>query len=114
MEEAEDDGRGNAGERGEGLSGLRQTFQDGYLVQIPGAGLEGGGRRLAGGGEEPLEGAEELDKAGEDSGMGGLQPTGLWDVIQGGGAGGDFIRAGGVGTDPPHGTGTGKLLAQDR
>ena len=35
--------RGDTGERGEGLSGLRQASCDGHLVQITRAGLDGGG-----------------------------------------------------------------------
>ena len=45
--------REDAGERGECLSGLWQASRDVYLVQIPGAGLDGGGRKLAGGGRKP-------------------------------------------------------------
>ena len=39
-----DGGRGAAGKRGEGLSGLRKTARDGYLLQIYGECLDGGGR----------------------------------------------------------------------
>ena len=77
-------------------------------------GLEGGGLRLDGSGRESLEGAEELGTSGEDSGTGGRQPTYLGNIFQGGSAGGSFIRVGGVGDDPPHGTIPGKLPKQGR
>ena len=34
--------RGDTGERREDISGLRQSSPEGHLVQIPGAGLDGG------------------------------------------------------------------------
>ena len=42
MEDLVADRRGEAGERGEGLSGLRQASHDGHLVKIPEAGLDDG------------------------------------------------------------------------
>ena len=42
MEETASGRRGDAGERVEGLSGLRKTSCNGHLIQIPGAGLDGG------------------------------------------------------------------------
>ena len=91
-EETADVGRGDAGERRYDLLGLRKTARDGYLLQIPGEGLDGcGGQRLSGGGMEPSEGAEELGTAGEDSGTRGRQPKGFGCVFKGGGAGGSFI-----------------------
>ena len=44
--------------------------------------------------------------------MGGNQPKGLGDVVQGGSAGGYFIWVRDVNADPPHRTGPGKLPAQ--
>ena len=46
-------GRGAGGECVEGLSCLRKSARDGYLLQISGAGLDDGGQRLAGGSGEP-------------------------------------------------------------
>ena len=43
MEETAFGRSGDAGKHGEGLSGLRQSLSDCHLVQIPGAGLDGGG-----------------------------------------------------------------------
>ena len=59
-----------------------------------------------------MDGAEELGTDGKDSGRGGRQPTGLRDVLQGGGAGGSSIWVRDVGAEPPHGTGPGKFPAQ--
>ena len=42
--ETSDGGRGDAGECGYGLSGLHKTSSDAYLLQIYGAGLDGGGK----------------------------------------------------------------------
>ena len=55
---------------------------------------------MDGGGGEPSEGAEELDTAGKDYETGGIQSTGLWDVIQCGGAGSSVIRIRDLGADP--------------
>ena len=46
--------------------------------------------------------------------MGGCQPKGIGDVLQGGSTGGADIRVGGVGDDPPHGTGPGNLPKRGR
>ena len=43
MEETVAGRRGYLGERREGISGLRQAYRDGHLIQIPGAGLDNGG-----------------------------------------------------------------------
>ena len=109
-----DGGRGDAGEWGEGLSGLRKTTRVGYLFQISGAGLDGGGQQLAGGGRQPEEGAEEFGTADKDPETGGCQTKVLRDVFQGGGTGGADFRVGDVGADPPHGTGPGKFSTQGR
>ena len=45
---------------------------------------------------------------------GGHHPTGLGDVLQGGGAGGSSIWFGDIGDDPPHGKVPGKFSAQSR
>ena len=47
-------------------------------------------------------------------GRGGRHPTGLWGVLQGGGAGGYSIQVGDVGAEPPHGKVPGKFIAQGR
>ena len=67
---------------------------------------------MARGGRGPSEGAEDLSTAGEDTGMGGRQPTGLRDVLQGGGTGGSLILVRDVGADPPHMTVPQKLPEQ--
>ena len=46
---------------------------------------------------------------GKDPGTGGCHPTGLGDVLQGGGAGGSSIWVRYVGDEPPHGKGPGKF-----
>ena len=46
---------------------------------------------MAGGGREILEGAEDLDMAGNDYGTGGRHPKGPGDIFQGSSAGGSFI-----------------------
>ena len=51
-----------------------------------------------------MEGAEDLGKPGKDTGTGGCHPTGLGDVLQGGGVGGSFIWVRDVGADPSNGT----------
>ena len=43
MEETEAGRRGDAGECGDGLSGLRKAFCDSHLIQIHGAGIDKGG-----------------------------------------------------------------------
>ena len=43
------------------------------------------------------------------TGMGGRQPTGLGDVLQVSDTGGSYIWVREVGSDPPHGMGTGKF-----
>ena len=48
----------------------------------------------------------------KDTGTGGRQPTGLGDVLQGGGTGGPSIWVRDVGDDPRHGKGPGKFPAQ--
>ena len=55
-----------------------------------------------------------MDTYGEDYGTVGLHTTDLWDVLQGGGAGGSIIRVGYVGANPLHGTGPGKLIEKGR
>ena len=49
---------------------------------------------------------------GEDTGTVGHLPTGLGDVLQGGGAGGYSIRVRDVGDYPPHGKGPEKFSSQ--
>ena len=66
---------------------------------------------MSGGGREPLEGAEEQSTNSKDTGMGGRHPTGLRDVLQGGGAGGSSIWVSDVGAEPLHGKGHGKFPA---
>ena len=67
---------------------------------------------MAGGGREILEGAEDLDMAGNDYGTGGRHPKGPGDIFQGSSAGGSFIWVRDVGEDPLYGTGPGKIPAQ--
>ena len=59
-----------------------------------------------------MKGAEELGRAGKDSGKVGRHNKGLGDVFQGGGAGGSFIWVGDVGADTLHGTGPGEIPSQ--
>ena len=67
---------------------------------------------MAGGSGKLQKVAEELGAAEEDSGIGGGQPEGIQDVIQGSSAGGIYFRVGDVGADPLHWTGPVKLSAQ--
>ena len=53
MEETASGRRGDAGDRGEGLLGLRKASHNGHRVQIPGAGLDSGRLQLYSGGREP-------------------------------------------------------------
>ena len=53
-----------------------------------------------------------MGKDGKDIGTVGRQPTGLGDILQGGGAGNYPIQVGDVGDDPPHGQGPGNFTAQ--
>ena len=63
--------RGDAGECGEGLSGLWKTARGGYRFQIYGLGLDSSRRRTASGSGEPEEVPEELGTADKDPGTGG-------------------------------------------
>ena len=71
---------------------------------------------MDGGGRENSEGTENLGTDGEDTGTGGQLPTGLGDVLQGGGAGGcaggSSIWVKDVGAYPPHRKGPGKFSSQ--
>ena len=53
-----------------------------------------------------------MDTADEDPGPRGGQPEGVQDEIQGGSAGSVDFQVGGVGPDPPHGTGPGQFSTQ--
>ena len=97
------DGRGDEGEKVEGLSILQQASRDGQLFQIFGADLDGGRRLLAGCDREPLEGTDELGTADKDTGTGGRQPMGIRGVFKGGVTGGPHIWVVDVGGDPLHG-----------
>ena len=77
-------------------------------------GLDGGGRRLAGGGGKLEKFPEELVTADEDPDLGGAQPEGIRDVLQGVSAGGVTFRVRDMGHEPPHVTSPGKFSTQGR
>ena len=57
---------------------------------------------------------EELGTDGRDNGTGGIYPTGIGDIFQGGGTGGTPIRLRDVGDEPLHVQGPGECPAQIR
>ena len=112
MEEMATDRRGDVGEHGERLLGLRKASCDSHLVKILGSGLDNCRWQLDGGGRENSEGAENMGTDGEDNGIGGRLLTGLRGVLQCGGAVSSSIRVRDAGAYLPHGKGHEKFPAQ--
>ena len=105
-------GRGDEGERGKILSGLREAYPYSHTLQVLGAGHDDIRQLLAGVIRETLEGAEDMGPYNRDTGKGGSQHKGVGDVLKCGCAGSISIRFGDVGDDPSHGPGPGGVPTQ--